>query len=39
MAGVGREADVRTDVTEQAGEIMKDAALVRDPEVELRLGV
>jgi hypothetical protein len=38
MLGVGREADERTDVTEQPGEIHKDAALVRDPDVELKVG-
>jgi hypothetical protein len=38
MQGVGREADTRQDVTQQAGEIMKDAALVRDAETELKIG-
>jgi hypothetical protein len=45
--GLGREADERTDVTEQAGEVKneslgkiseKTAALVRDPDVELKVG-
>ena len=38
MLGVGREEKERTDVTAQPGEIMKDAALVRDPDVELKVG-
>lgn len=36
--GLGREADERTDVTAQPGEVHKDATLVRDPERELRVG-
>lgn len=38
MQGVGREEKERTEVTQQAGEVHKDAALVRDPETELKVG-
>lgn len=38
MQGVGREADERIDVTQQAGEVHKDASLVRDPDVEIKVG-
>jgi hypothetical protein len=36
--GLGREEDQRTDVTAQPGEIQKDASLVRDPDVEIKVG-
>jgi hypothetical protein len=36
--GLGREADERQDVTAQPGEIQKDASLVRDPDVEIKVG-
>jgi len=38
MLGIGREEKERTDVTAQPGEIQKDAALVRDPDTELKVG-